>query len=212
MPITDDVRRYGETVLEQGKVALDEARKPWYAAVGAGELAASQLQAQLAQLPAEVQAGIRRLQQGGMQFDPAVVRETVENATAEGLKVYGTAAAQAKETYETLAHRGELVVRRLRRSSEVTETFEKAQELVAEAGETVAAAEDKVTKPGKPVTRKPATPKATGPKATTPKATTPKATTPKATAANVTSPKATAAKATPATGRKAQTKRTPKTS
>lgn len=186
MPITDDVRKYGETVLEQGKVALDEARKPWYAAVGAGELAASQLQAQLTQLPAEVQAGLRKLQQNGMQFDPAVVREAVENATAEGLKAYGTAAAQARETYETLAHRGELVVRRLRRSSEVTETFEKAQELVGNAAETaagtVAAAEDKVTKPGKPVTRKPAVPKATP------------------------------AKATPATARKAPAKRTPKTS
>lgn len=185
MPITDDVRKYGETFLEQGKVALDEARKPWYAAVGAGELAASQLQAQLAQLPAEVQAGIRRLQQGGKQFDPAVVRETVENATAEGLKAYGTAAAQAKETYETLAHRGELVVRRLRRSPEVTETFAKAQELVAEAAETVATAEDKVTKPGKPVTRKPAAPKATTPKV---------------------------AEETPVTARKAPAKRTPKTS
>ena len=58
MPITDDVRKYRETVLEQGKVALEEARKPWYAAVGASELAYGQLQAQLdqlSQLPAEVQ-------------------------------------------------------------------------------------------------------------------------------------------------------------
>jgi hypothetical protein len=182
MPITDDVRKYGETVLEQGKVALEEARKPWYAAVGAGELAYGQLQAQLAQLPAEVQARLRKLQTNGKQLDPAVVREAVENATAEGLKAYGTYAAQAKETYETLAHRGELVVRRLRRSPEVAETFEKAQELVADAGQTVAAAEDKVTKPGRPVTRKPA------------------------------APKAPAAKATPSTARKAPAKRTPKTS
>jgi exonuclease VII small subunit len=185
MPITDEVKKYGETVLEQGKVALDEARKPWYAAVGAGELAYGQLQAQLAQLPAEVQARVRKLQANGKQLDPAVVREAVENATAEGLKAYGTYAAQAKETYETLAHRGELVVRRLRRSPEVTETFEKAQELVADAGQTVAAAEDKVTKPGRPVTRKPAAPKATTTKA---------------------------AKATPTTARKAPAKRTPKTS
>jgi hypothetical protein len=187
MPITDDVRKYGETVLEQGKVALEEARKPWYAAVGAGELAASQLQAQLTQLPAEVQARVRKLQANGRSLDPAVVREAVENATAEGLKAYGTYAAQAKETYETLAHRGELVVRRLRRSPEVTETFAKAQELVAEAGETVAVAEEKVTRPGRPATRKPAAPKATTAKATT-------------------------TKATPATTRKAPAKRAPKSS
>lgn len=173
MPITDEVRKVGETVLEQGKVALDEARKPWYAVVGASELAASQLQ-QLTQLPAEVQARIRKLQTG--QFDPAAVREAVENATAESLKAYGTYAAQARETYETLAHRGELVVRRLRRSPEVAETFEKAQELVAEAGETVAAAEEKVTKPG-PATTRPAA--ATRPAAGTRPAAAKKATTPR---------------------------------
>jgi exonuclease VII small subunit len=185
MPITDDVRKYGETVLEQGRLALDEARKPWYAAVGAGELAASQLQTQLSQLPAEVQARIRKLQQA--QLDPAVVRQAVENATAEGLKAYGTYAAQAKETYETLAHRGELVVRRLRRSPEVTETFEKAQDLVAEAAGTVAVAEEKVTKPGPTTTRKPAAAKSSTARSST-------------------------AKATPTTARKAPAKRTPKDS
>jgi exonuclease VII small subunit len=161
MPITDDVRKYGETVLEQGKVALDEARKPWYAAVGAGELAYGQLQAQLTQLPAEVQARVRKLQTASGQLDPAAVREAVENATNQGLRAYGTYAAQAKETYESLAHRGELVVRRLRRSPEVKETFENAQELVADAGGTVATAEEKVTRPGRATTRKPATPRTT---------------------------------------------------
>jgi hypothetical protein len=189
MPITDDVRKYGETVLEQGKVALDEARKPWYAAVGAGELAYGQLSAQLTQLPAEVQARVRKLQSVPGQLDPAIVRGAVETATSQGLKVYGTYTNQAKETYEQLAHRGELVVRRLRRSPEVKETFGKAQELVAEVNETVATAEEKVTRPGRTTTRKPAAPKATV-KAT---------------------PKATV-KATPTTARKAPAKRTPKTS
>lgn len=160
MPITDDVRKYGETVLEQGKIALDEARKPWYAAVGAGELAYGQLQAQLTQVPAEVQARLRKLQANGKQLDPAALREAVETARAEGLRAYEEYTTQAKETYESLAHRGELVVRRLRRSPEVSDTFKTAQELVAEAGETVAAAEEKVTKPGRPVTRKPAAAKA----------------------------------------------------
>jgi exonuclease VII small subunit len=156
MPITDEVRKYGETVLEQGKVALDEARKPWSAAVGAGELAYGQLQAQLAQLPAEVQARVRTLQANGRQLDPAMLREAVESARAEGLRF----TTQARETYESLAHRGELVVRRLRRSPQVSATFRTAEELVAEAGETVAAAEEKVTEPGRPTTRKPAGTKA----------------------------------------------------
>lgn len=149
MPITDDVRKYGETVL-------DEARKPWYAAVGAGELAYGQLSQQLTQLPAEVQARVRKLQTVPNRLDPTAVRGAVETATSQGLKVYGSYTAQARETYESLAHRGELVVRRLRRSEEVKETFAKAQELVAEAGETVAAAEDTVTRPGPTATRKPA--------------------------------------------------------
>jgi hypothetical protein len=156
MPITDDVRKYGGTVLEQGKVALDEARKPWYAAVGAGDLAYGQLSQQLTHLPAEVQARVRKLQTVPAQLDPTAVRGVVETATSQGLKVYGFYTAQARETYETLAHRGELVVRRLRRSPEVKETFSKAQELVAEAGETVAATEEKVTNPGPTTTGKPA--------------------------------------------------------
>lgn len=183
MPITDDVRKYGETVLEQGKVALDEARKPWYAAVGAGDLAYGQLSQQLTQLPAEVQARVRKLQTVPAQLDPGAVRGAVETATSQGMKVYGFYTAQARETYETLAHRGELVVRKLRRSPEVRETFDRVEELVADAGETVAKAgetvakaEDAVTKPGPTTTRKPA------------------------------------AAATPATARKASAKRTAKSS
>ena len=159
MPITDDVRKYGGTVLEQGKVALDEARKPWYAAVGAGELAFGQL----SQLPAEVQTRLRKLQSVPAQLDPTAVRGAVETVTAEGLKAYGAYATHAREAYESLAHRGELVVRRVRRSPEVRETFEAAQELVADAGQTVAAAEDAVTKPGPTRTRKPAAAKPASP-------------------------------------------------
>ena len=127
----------GETALEQGKVALEEVRKPWYAAVGAGDFAYEQLQAQLSQLPAEVQARVRKLQTGGRQLDAAALRSAVENAPSRGRKAYGRYAAQARETYESLAHRGELVVRRMRRSQEVKETFEKAEDVVADAGQAV---------------------------------------------------------------------------
>jgi exonuclease VII small subunit len=168
MPITDEVRKYGETVLEQGKVALDEARKPWYAAVGAGELAVGQLQAQLTQLPTEVQARLRKLQENGRQLDAASLRSAVETAAEQ----YAT---RARENYESLAHRGELVVRRLRRSPEVKQTFHNAEDLVAEAGKTVAKAEEKVTEPGVPTTRKPAAPAAkTAPARKTPAKRTPK--------------------------------------
>lgn len=150
MPITDDVRKYGGTVLEQGKVVLDEARKPWYAAVGAGELVTRQL----VQVPGEVQVRLTKLQ----STDP---KDAVQTATGKALSAYGTAAAQAKETYEELAHRGELVVRRLRRSPEVKSAFDRAEEIVADAGDAVSGAEDKVTKPGPVSTRKPAAAKTT---------------------------------------------------
>jgi PHD/YefM family antitoxin component YafN of YafNO toxin-antitoxin module len=155
MPITDEVRKYRETVLEQGKVALGEARKPWYAAVGASEFAYERLQTQLTQLPTEVQARVRKLQSGGRQLDAAVVRSAMENAAEHAAGAYGTYTAQARDTYESLAHRGEIVVRRLRRSPEVKETFEKAGVAVADAGKVVSKAEETVTQPGQPATRKP---------------------------------------------------------
>lgn len=163
MPITTDVRKYGETVLEQGKVALDEARKPWYAAVGAGELAYGQLQQQLTQLPVEVQTRLRKLQENAGQLDAAQLRDAVEAAAEQAREAAGTVATQARETYESLAHRGELVVRRLRRSPEVRGAFDKAEELVSEAGETIGKAEEKVTRPGRTTTRKPATARTTSP-------------------------------------------------
>jgi len=91
MPITDDVRKYGETVLEQGKVALDEARKPWFAAVGAGELAFGQL----SQLPVEVQLRLRKLQAGATNLDPAHAKDAVQAATGKAIGAYGIYAAQA---------------------------------------------------------------------------------------------------------------------
>ena len=107
-----------------------------------------QLQAQLSQLPTEVQARVRKLQTGGRQLDAAAVRSAVENAAEQAAGAYGTYAAQARDTYESLAHRGELVVRRLRRSPEVKETFDKAGDAVADAGKAVSKAEETVTRPG----------------------------------------------------------------
>lgn len=154
MSITTDVRRYGETVLEQSKLALDEARKPWYAAVGASDLAYGQLQQQIAQLPVEVQARLRRLQSGAGALDAAHLRDAVETAATQAREVYGAYANQARESYESLAHRGELVVRRLRRGSEIRGAFDKAEELISEAGDTVEKAEEKVTRPAGSGTRK----------------------------------------------------------
>ena len=169
MPITDDVRKYGETVLEQGKQALDEARKPWYAAVGASDLAYDRIQKQVAQLPTEVQERLRRLRGTAGELDGIHLRAAVGTAAEQAKETYVAYTGLAREQYESLAHRGELVVRRLRRSPEVREAFDKAEDLISEtgdkvseagdkvsrAGDKVAQAEDKVTKPGEMKTAAP---------------------------------------------------------
>jgi hypothetical protein len=145
MSITTEVRK---SVVEQGKQALDEARKPWYAAVGASDLAYGRLQKQLAQLPTEVQERVRRLRANAGEIDAAHLRDAVGTAAVQAKEVYAAYTDQVREQYETLAHRGELVVRRLRRSPEVHGAFEKAEALISDAGRKVEDAEDAVTKPG----------------------------------------------------------------
>jgi len=145
MPSTTDVRK---TVLEQSKLALDEARKPWYAAVGVSNLAYDQLQRQLTQLPVEVQAQLRRLRENAAELDAARLRDAASSVTDQALEAYTSYTGQARERYESLAHRGELVVRRLRRSPEVRGAFGKAEELISEAGQKVEQADEQVTRPG----------------------------------------------------------------
>jgi exonuclease VII small subunit len=156
MSITTDARKYGETVLEQGKVALDEARKPWYAAVGATDLAYGQIRTQVKELPAETQARLRRLQSGVTQLDADRLRAAVDAVTSQARGVYGAYALQVRSTYETLARRGETVVGRLRRSPQVRSAFDRTEELlegaedvVETAEQAVERAEEKVTKPAR---------------------------------------------------------------
>lgn len=162
MSITTDVRK---TVLEQSKLALDEARKPWYAAVGVSDLAYDQLQRQLTQLPTEVQGQLRRLRENAAELDAARLRDAASSVADQAMEAYTSYTGLAKERYESLAHRGELVVRRLRRSPEVRGAFGKAEELISEAGQKVEQADEKVTRPGS---------RETAPRGTTPRGTTPR--------------------------------------
>jgi ElaB/YqjD/DUF883 family membrane-anchored ribosome-binding protein len=151
MPNTTDVRKYRETVLEQGKSALEEARKPLFAAVGATELAYGQLRSQFKELPADTQARLKKLQDRAQDtagsLDPAQISARVRKALEEY-------AAQARETYEALAVRGEKVVRKLRRDPHLTEAFAETQQFVERTEELVT---------GKPVTPAKAAARATSP-------------------------------------------------
>lgn len=191
MPVSTDTRTYRETVVEQGKAALSEARKPLLAAVGATNLAYGQLRTQLKELPAETQVQLRKLQDEAQvqlkrlqdraqdraaTLDPAQVstkvRKTVEEYTA-----------QARETYDTLAHRGDKVVRRLRRDRRVRNAFADTEELVERTQEFVT---------GRPAT----SPRTTAPRSTTTASRT--TTSPRTTSAGTTSAGTTSAGTTSA--------------
>jgi gas vesicle protein len=58
MPITADVRKAREAWVDQSKSVLEDARKPLYAVVGAGDLAVSRTASQLRDLPAEYQSAV----------------------------------------------------------------------------------------------------------------------------------------------------------
>jgi len=131
MPDGTDVRKYTDTVLEQYKAAFGEARKPLLAWVGATDLAYDRLRSQLKELPADTQARVKKLQeraQGGLTLDPAEattrVRQAFEGYATQAREAVESYREQAREQYDTLSHRGELVVRRLRRRPEVRAAFE----------------------------------------------------------------------------------------
>lgn len=168
-PRPTDPRTYGEAVIDQGKAALDEVRKPLLAAVGATDLAVGQIRASLRDFPAgpqqrlralqdEALAQLRRLQEraqtGSTPVDPTQVRQAVQTYTAQARDAYGTYSAQARETYDTLTHRGELVVRRLRRSPELRHGFEEAGELLERVDGAVERAGDGIDSTQRTVTGK----------------------------------------------------------
>ena len=163
MPTSTDVRKYAGSVLEQGKAAIDEARKPLYAWVGVTELAYDRLRSQLGELPEQAQAGAKKLQaraQGGAPaLDPAqvtaLVRQALESYATQARKAYDTYREQAREQYETLSRRGELVVGRLSQRPQVRAAFARTERLLGRGGKLGEEAEEQVT----------GTPASTGPEA-----------------------------------------------
>jgi heparin binding hemagglutinin HbhA len=152
MPTNTDVRKYTGTVVEQSKAALAEASKPLLAWVGATDLAYDRLRSQIKELPAETQVRVKKLQgraQAGVSLDPAQVttrvRQAVENYAAQARETYDSYREQAREQYDTLTHRGELVVRRLRRRPELRAAFEQTEKLLSRTEKLVEDAEEEIT-------------------------------------------------------------------
>lgn len=141
MSITTDAREAAEAFIAQGKAAVGDARKPFYAWVGASDLALKRIstlqaeaQARARTLQAEAQTRARTLQEaaGGLpdraqQLSPAGVRAVAE--------AYGE---QARDAYDYFARRGAQVVAQVRRSPAARRTEARFEQVVDEVDETVA--------------------------------------------------------------------------
>jgi hypothetical protein len=125
MPTGTDVRKYTDT-----------ARKPLLAWVGATDLAYDRLRTQLKDLPAT------------LTLDPREATTRVRHALETYAAQVGEAIDGYREQYDSLSHRGELVVRRLRRRPEVRGAFERTERLIGRTEKLVEQAEEDVT--GKP--------------------------------------------------------------
>jgi uncharacterized phage infection (PIP) family protein YhgE len=100
MPVTADVKRVSDTVLASGRAGLTEARKPFLAWVGAGDLALAktrELPAQLKTLPEQVKGLPEQL-----KTVPGQLKALPEQAT---------------KLYSELISRGEALVGTVRRQS-----------------------------------------------------------------------------------------------
>jgi len=113
MPITNDVRKRGEKLVEQGKTTLADSSKPFYALVGANDLAVEKLRDQLTQLQTrgtKLQERIVALPQ-----EYKALPETVKTLPTVVKTYADTWSGKATEVYGELTERGEKIVAQIRR-------------------------------------------------------------------------------------------------
>jgi hypothetical protein len=117
MAITADVRKFGDTLVAQGKVTITESTKPLYAIAGYGDLAVEKLrelpelaqgqfktvQGELKTRRTKLQSRVNSLPQDYKTI-PTQVKTYVEDVTGKATQFYGE-----------LAERGEKVVAQIRR-------------------------------------------------------------------------------------------------
>ena len=152
MPNTADVRR---AVTDQSRAVLDDARKPLYAVVGAGNLVLAQA-GQLRDLPADTQTAVdirvrevrSRIEdlRGDLWQRLAELRSRAGSLQGRGLNrtelrsMLERYLEVARETYHDLADRGEKVVTEAANRPAVRRVLDRAEGLLDRAGDTVEAA------------------------------------------------------------------------
>src|SRR3954468_5239227 len=106
MPITADVRKFGDTLVAQGKVTITESSKPLYALVGANDLAVEKLR-----------DGLTVLQERGTKLQERAKTLPQEYKTLPTtVKTYATdVTGKAGAVIDELSTRGHKVVDQIRR-------------------------------------------------------------------------------------------------
>jgi heparin binding hemagglutinin HbhA len=160
MPITTEVRKARVAVVDQSRAVLEDARKPLYAVVGAGDLAVSRTTAQLRELPADTQSAVdNRVKQVRTRIE--YLRADMQNritdlrGRATDLQDKATDVAgktfkpselktrvdsyldKARELYEDLALRGEKVVTKVADRPGVKEAVARVETRFDRAGDAV---------------------------------------------------------------------------
>jgi heparin binding hemagglutinin HbhA len=152
MPNTADVRK---TVTGQGRAVLEDARKPLYAFLGAGDLVLARA-SQLRELPGDTQTAMDgRVREVRTRIEDlrADLRHRLAEllSRAESLQDRAPKPAElrsmvekylerARETYEDLAERGEKVVSEAATRPGVKRVLDRAESLLDRTGDTVDAA------------------------------------------------------------------------
>lgn len=138
-----DVRKYGETVREQGKASFEEAGKLMRAWVGATDLAYQRLHVQVVQSREHARARVDGLQARTKEWQ-------AKSPTRADIR------KQVRETYDDLAKRGEKVIHDLRTRPQTRLIFTRTEQALKAAEKKVEEAEHKTTG----VAQKRTTPKA----------------------------------------------------
>jgi heparin binding hemagglutinin HbhA len=191
MPITADVRKARVAVVDQSKAVLEDARKPLYAVVGAGDLAVSRTASQLRELPADYQTAVdTRVKQVRTRIEDlrTDVKTRIEDLRSKATELQGKATDtagkafvkpselrsrvesyldRAKEVYEDLAARGEKVVTKVSDRPAVKSVIDRAETLFDRAGEAVEDAAETAESAAGSTTRKAPARKAPARKAST---------------------------------------------
>jgi thymidylate synthase len=111
MPITTEVKKFGDTIVTSSKTTLAESTKPLYAFVGANDLAVEKLRERGSKFRSEAKVRSTKLQKrvSSLPKEYKTLPTQVKSYT-------GTVTDKVTKLFDELTGRGEKVVAQIRRS------------------------------------------------------------------------------------------------